>query len=109
MRQIELQMIEAAASHASFWKNANTVVEVMDDGVTSAVYLHGNLIAHVRHSGGVRIFDGGWQTTTTKSRLNALLSAFCPGARVFAKRGEWFVNNGNETSEFESGMLLHAL
>ena len=105
MRQIETQMINAIANHVN-WKSANTRVLYSAVRGTSEVWLHGNLIAIVSLRGGIQVFDGGWQTTTTKSRLNALLSACCPGARVFAKRGEWFVNNGNETSEFESGMVL---
>ena len=105
MRQIETQMINAIADRTD-WRNANTRVIHSDIRGTSEVYLHNNLIAIVADRGGIQIMDGGWQTTTTKSRLNALLSACCPGARVFAKRGEWFVNNGNETTEFESGMTL---
>ena len=106
MRKIELQMINAIAEKRHDWKSANTRVITNDIRETSEVYLHGNLIAVVSHRGGIQIMDGGWQSTTTKSRLNALLSAFCPGARVFAKRFEWFVGNGNKTEEFESGMTL---
>ncbi len=38
------------------------------------------------------IFDGGWQTVTTKSRLNALCDEFCiAGEGVFQKDFQWFV------------------
>ena len=38
------------------------------------------------------IFDGGWQTNTTKSRLNALCEYFCvDGEGVFQKDFQWFV------------------
>ena len=38
------------------------------------------------------IFDGGWQSNTTKSRLNALCDAFCvAGEGVFQKNYKWFV------------------
>ena len=38
------------------------------------------------------IFDGGWQSNTTKSRLNALCSEFCiAGEGVFQKNFQWFV------------------
>ena len=105
MRKIETQMINAIADRRD-WKNANTRVIHSDVRGTSEVYLHDNLIAIVNDRGGIQIMDGGWQSTTTKSRLNALLSACCPGARVFAKKFEWFVSNGNKTEEFESGMTL---
>ena len=104
MRKIESMMCQAVSNNQD-WRLANTEVQYDATTGNSNVYLHGNHIATVTEDTMV-IFDGGWQTTTTKSRLNALLSAFCPGARVFAKRGEWFVNNGNETTEFESGMTL---
>ena len=39
------------------------------------------------------IYDGGWQSVTTKSRLNALCNAFCvAGEGVFQKNFEWFVH-----------------
>ena len=42
----------------------------------STVYLHGNKIAEVVDDF-VRVFDGGWQEHTTKSRLNAIINEFC--------------------------------
>lgn len=90
MRKIEQQMITAIRNCQS-WKSANTEVAVMDDG-TSYVYLHGNKIAEVGDDF-VQIFDGGWQTVTTKSRLNALCSAFCQrGEGVFQRNFNWFIH-----------------
>ena len=38
------------------------------------------------------IFDGGWQSVTTKSRLNALCDYFCvDGEGVFQKDFQWYV------------------
>ena len=103
MRKIESQMVAAINSNKN-WKSGNTEVRT-DDANISRVFLHGNHIATIDDDS-MMIMDGGWQSTTTKSRLNALLSAFCPGARVFAKRFVWFVSNGNKTQDFESGMIL---
>ena len=110
MRKIESQM-NAAISEGKDWKNANTEV-VNIDGV-SKVYLHGNLIAEVDDNG-LKLYDGGWQSNTTKSRLNAILSEHgIPGEGVFQKQWEWFIRlyNGTEffTTEFRSGMRLGAL
>ena len=60
------------------------------------------------------IFDGGHQSKTTKSRLNALCQEFCvAGEGVFQKDFQWFVRlyNGTEffTTEFRNGMRLGAL
>ena len=113
MRKIERQM-NAAISEERDWKNANTeVINFYDDEkqlVVTSVYLHGNLIAEVDDNG-IKLFDGGWQSNTTKSRLNAILSAHGIGGEgVFQKNFEWFIRlwNGEEfvTTEFRSGMRL---
>ena len=110
MRKIESQM-NAAISESKDWKNANTEVTNID-GV-SYVYLHGNLIAEVDNNG-IKLYDGGWQSNTTKSRLNAILSEHgISGEGVFQKNFEWFIRlyNGTEffTTEFRSGMRLGVL
>ena len=71
------------------WSSGNTQVVTNDD--VSTVYLHGNKIALVDNST-VTIFDGGWQSNTTKSRLNALITEFCNfGEGVFQKDFLWYV------------------
>lgn len=105
MRKIESQML--AAIHASkCWKSANTEVFTNDNNA-SLVYLHGNHIATVTDKN-VRIFDGGWQTTTTKSRLNVIINEFCDALTdgVFQKNYQWFIRDNNEVKPFESGYLF---
>jgi hypothetical protein len=103
MRKIESQMIAAIKSNKDF-KVANT--EVISCTHTSDVYLHGNLIARIGETW-IELFDGGWQTTTTKSRLNAILSAFgMSGECVFQKNFNWFVNYNGSPIPFFSGMRL---
>ena len=52
------------------------------------VYLHGNNIASLdTATHALTIFDGGWQSNTTKSRLNALLTEFVPSMGIFKKIG----------------------
>ena len=88
MRKIETQM--NAAIHANQdWKSGNTQV-ITIEGV-SFVYLYGNQIATIDDDS-MTIFDGGFQSNTTKSRLNALCSEFCvAGEGVFQKNYQWFV------------------
>ena len=103
MRKIEREM-NTAVQRATDWKSGNTRVEAVVGA--SRVYLHGNLIAEIGEDY-MQIFDGGWQTVTTKSRLNALFAEFCNvGERVFAKNFDWFVSVNGETVPFESGMIL---
>ena len=72
------------------WSSGNTEVVSQQDGV-SFVYLHGNKIAEIGDDY-MTIFDGGWQSKTTKSRLNALCTEFCmSGEYVFQKDFLWYV------------------
>jgi len=72
----------------------------------SDVYLHGNLIARIGETW-IELFDGGWQSNTTKSRLNAILQEFgIAGERVYQKNFTWFVNYNGSPIPFFSGMRL---
>tara|TARA_B100001996_G_scaffold237335_1_gene183328 strand:+ start:942 stop:1274 length:333 start_codon:yes stop_codon:yes gene_type:complete len=88
MRKIESQMNSAIRARRN-WSSGNTSV-VIDDQNDALVYLHGNFIAKISDRF-VRLFDGGWQSVTTKSRLNALLDEFHYGSRVFQRDFNWFV------------------
>ena len=73
------------------------------------VFLHGNHIATLcKISMDLRIFDGGWQSNTTKSRLNALLDEFGGGDRVIQKDFTWYLvsNLDNSRRVFFSGMTV---
>ena len=88
MRKIETQMTAAIQANQD-WKSGNTQV-ITIEGV-SFVYLHGNQIATIDEDS-MTIFDGGYQSNTTKSRLNALCNEFCvAGEGVFQKNYKWFV------------------
>lgn len=113
MRKIEVQMNNAISNSTNF-KSANTVVKFDSDSDVSSVYLHGNKIAEVS-ADSLQMFDGDHQTTTTKSRLNAILKdCGLRGEYVFQKNYKWFYNkfvgdiNGQsvyKVVEFESGMF----
>ena len=101
MRKIEAKMNEAVRFGLN-WASGNT--QVTTENGESRVYLHGNLIAKVARDY-FQMFDGGWQSNTTKSRLNALCEEFSiPRKRcVFQKNFEWFVDDVNGTNEFFNG------
>ena len=50
------------------------------------------------------LFDGGWQTVTTKSRLNAILDEFAAGTGVIQRNFDWFLTYKNLKEDFVSGM-----
>ena len=83
--------MNAAIRDFRHWKSGNTEVIADHDGV-SRVYLHGNKIAEIGDDF-VQIFDGGWQSATTKSRLNAILSEHgIKGECVIQKNWNWYVH-----------------
>ena len=114
MRKIEKQMCAAVQKNIN-WQSSNTSVHFDEESGVSVVRLHGNKIAEIDDTS-MTIFDGGWQTVTTKSRLNALCDEFCiAGEGVFQKNYKWFVRkfagqNGTEkvfvTEEFDNGYIF---
>ena len=104
MRKIE-RLMNAAITAGKDFKLANT--EVVSCSNVADVFLHGNLIARIGETW-IELFDGGWQSNTTKSRLNAILQEHgCPGERVFQKNFEWFVQQEGGAVPFFSGMRLN--
>jgi len=114
MRKIEKQMCAAVQSNID-WQSANTSVHFDPETGVSIVRLHGNKIAEVSDND-MTIFDGGYQSLTTKSRLNALCTEFCiAGEGVFQKDFAWYVRkfvgaiNGQSkfvTETFDNGYIF---
>ena len=91
MRKIERQM-NAAIRDSINWKSGNTEVTFDPETNESKVFLHGNHIATIGDDF-VQIFDGGNQSNTTKSRLNAILHDHgITGEGVFQRNWNWFIH-----------------
>ena len=106
MRKIEALMNDAIANNKD-WQLKNTSVSYNEETGESIVRLHGNKIAVIGEDF-LQIFDGGWQSTTTKSRLNALIERFCNGVTdgVFQKNYQWFIMDNKEVKDFTSGYIF---
>jgi hypothetical protein len=108
MRLIEARMIDAiryligAADYDGCKLSCNnTTVSQHHHGIAHtpgyqriiSIRLHGNEIAAIRPiEGTVWVSDCGWQTNTTKSRLNVLISALTKHGHdsgISQKNGEW--------------------
>ena len=111
MRKIEQEMNAAIRYRRNFSK-ANTSVRCFKtNGVTTDVdvFLHGNHIASLdTATNQLTIKDGGWQSVTTKSRLNALLDEFVPSMGIFQKDWVWYLSDRLTGSvvPFISGMTV---
>ena len=108
MRKIEKQMNQALRNFSN-WSSGNTTVTSTKEEMR--VHLHGNHIATVNKATmTINLFDGGWQSNTTKSRLNAILQEFTYGdCFVSQKNFTWFLNDRlfNNPVPFFSGMAIN--
>lgn len=99
MRDIEQQMLQAINERRD-WRSDNTqvVCTVFSHGDLNIdrvhVQLHGSTIAIVTPDH-VDVCDYGWQTPTTKSRLNAILHELC-GAGIYQKNKRWYAHAEGE-------------
>jgi hypothetical protein len=75
----------------------NTYGYIEHDG-TVAIELHGTKVVRFFTNGLVQLNSGGWQTSTTKKRINK----YSP-VRVYQKNFTWYLNDG---TLFEDGMIV---
>ena len=105
MRKIEKQMNKALRTFSN-WSSGNTTVTSTPNEMK--VHLHGNHIATLdKITMDLFIFDGGWQSVTTKSRLNAILDEFAHGSSVFQRNFTWFLSDFSGFKPFVSGMNVY--
>ena len=105
MRKIERQMLQAIVDERPHWSKDNTRVE-STDGISS-VYLHGHRIAEYEHrlNGQLHINNCGYETNTTKSRLNVLIDFVFGGVGngIFQRNWDWYLVRDGKQSDFPSG------
>lgn len=89
MRKITKESVDAFMNAQPFKKD-NMVIEVQPN--VTIMYLFGNIIAYKYNDPEktISITNAGWQSNTTKERLNAI-----PGVRINQKNWEWYLN-GNK-------------
>ncbi len=72
------------------YKRSNTEV------TSRTFYLHGNKIAK-KENGNIFISDGGWQSNTTKERLNGIL--FEKGLSIIQRNWNWYIVRNDFTND----------
>ncbi|MFM7980647.1 MAG: hypothetical protein ACKPKO_15140, partial [Candidatus Fonsibacter sp.] len=78
----------------------NTYASILPDG-SVGITLHSTIVVRIHEDGSYTLSNGGWQTITTKDRINK----YCP-YYVFQKNYEWFVKLPDGTVPFYSGMVI---
>lgn len=91
MRKITKDAIEAFYAKKNFKRGNTQVIAGLE---TVNMYLHGNLIATADPSG-IFINDGGYQSNTTKERLNGF-----PNVNIHQKNWQWFLNGEEWNGDF---------
>ena len=96
------------ANNTRLHHTATTGVRHVDAALTDnnldgyEVKLHGNVIMIIyRHY--FEISDGGWQTVTTKERLNRYLPR---GMRVYQKNFEWYFEHDGHVYDFDDVLKI---
>jgi hypothetical protein len=93
MKLITKQSIEAFMDARPF-KKSNMQVEVQPNVTILRLFGHAIAYRYNDPDNTLSISNCGWQTNTTKERLNAI-----PGVRIQQKNWEWYLNgekwNGN--------------
>lgn len=90
MRKIISQAVSVFKAQGHF-KSGST--EVYSDGLGTAMVLHGHTIARYSPAKGLEINLCGWNTKTTRERLNGL-----PNVSVSTKQGQAYLN-GNPIAD----------
>lgn len=83
MKKIDSWMVEAMKNGEGIYSNDNTVVRIFPDG-TKIVELFGNKILYVNCHNNLFFTLAGYNTVTTRARLNAILNDFNIGVTTRA-------------------------
>ena len=78
----------------------NTYAEILHDG-TVAIKLHNTYVVKINPNGTYTLNSGGWQTVTTKDRINQ----YSP-RRVYQRKYEWFIDINGKEYPFMDGMVV---
>lgn len=84
-------------------KGAYKDVTVQYDGLVIHYY-HQSPVAVELPNGGVRVDNCGYQTKSTKQRLNRYLPS---GYEIYKQDGEWILSTPNGEREFRNRDVLH--
>lgn len=109
-RQIEKDLVSAIRGKRN-WGGGNTVVTHDAGGMRCRVYLHGNLIAVIDYlTKTARLSSARWRTPTTKSRLNAIMTALNISGGIKQKNRVWYRYrndyNKQHLEPFKDNMVL---
>ena len=110
MRKITEQAVDAFVNNYRFSSGNTKVVASGAETAEWMLFLHNNLIAEKDVQNNIlRIYDGGWESVTTKERLNGLLSRMAPDYGIIQRDHVWYlVDNKGMMQEWTGRAKFHA-
>lgn len=78
----------------------NTYAEILYDG-SVGIKLHNTYVVKINPNGTYTLNSGGWQTVTTKDRINQ----YSP-KRVYQKDFQWYIRMNDKDYPFMDGMVV---
>lgn len=104
MKKITKNAIECFLAH-EFFSLDNTRVEILENPERAVLKLWGNVIAvRYKTTGDTEITTAGWNTLTTRSRLNGI-----PGVSVCTQAGQLYLNGVAWSGDWKTLGLLNKL
>jgi hypothetical protein len=76
------------------------------DNVMQVIYHNTAIVSVDNSSGNITLNSGGYESVTTKRKMNQASRQFNLGYSVFQKNFIWYVTYKDETMEFYDGMIL---
>ena len=101
MRQITQDSVMAFVNGDNFRRDNTEVGRNTHDNGVVHFKLHGHIIA-LRVGNDLMIKGAGWQTTTTKERLNGILRAYHGDSRIYQKDFQWYLSRHGIVEDFPS-------
>jgi len=80
-----------AHTHIPLQRKTATSVFSADNGAVSVRY-HNTVVARLNGDGTVTLNTGGWQTVTTKRRMNQALAMWGSDLQVFQRDFSWYLS-----------------
>lgn len=99
MRNITKEAVTSFICGHQYFKSNTQVVR---EGDKVYMYLHGNCIAK-KYNGEVYLSTAGWESNTTKERLNGLLDYMGVNIRIMQKDYVWYYCNRDVKTSVECG------
>ncbi len=81
-----------------------------EQGITTVRYHQTDVFRYDTRAGKITLRSGGWESATTKVRINQCFNQYAPGFSLYQKNGTWYVwhRASDRLTKFRDGMSFQA-